>query len=116
MTGRLRILWKRFIQGNPAAAPEWRASPGAFERWALANGYADAKLLLRYHKERGYTPGNCYWAEKTNRGQGRRNKHFITLGGETHSAAEWARITGIPYQTIMGRIAVGRTPEEILRK
>jgi len=113
---RLRRLWERFIQGNPAAYQPWRKDPAEFETWSLANGYDDTKLLLRYHKEHGYTPENCRWGARRNRGQGRKAKHYITLDGETHGAAEWARLTGIPYETIRGRICSGKPPEEILRK
>lgn len=115
MSTRLRRLWEKFIKDNPAAYPPWKADLSAFGAWAEANGYDDSKLLLRYHKGEGYTPENCHWSDRKNRGQGRGAKHYITLDGETRSAAEWSRITGIPYETIRGRVCSGKAPEEILR-
>lgn len=112
LTSRLYRIWKQFIEGKPAACAEWRHNASAFIAWAQAHGYQDDKLLLRYHKDGGYTPENCHWADKRNQGQGRKPKHIITINGERHSAAEWARITGIPYETIRGRIAAGSTPEQ----
>lgn len=115
LTSRLYRIWKQFIEGKPAACAEWRHNASAFIAWAQAHGYQDDKLLLRYHKDGGYTPENCHWAEKRNQGQGRKPKHFITLGGETRSMAEWSRLTGIPYQAIRGRMMAGKPPEEILK-
>lgn len=115
MSTRLQCLWENFIRDNPAAYPLWKSDPSAFRTWAEAHGYNDGKLLLRYHKKRGYIPENCHWSDKKNRGQGRGAKHYITLDGEIRSVAEWSRITGIPYETIRGRLCSGKAPEEILR-
>ena len=112
LTSRLYRIWKQFIEGKPAACAEWRHNASAFIAWAQAHGYQDDKLLLRYHKDGGYTPENCHWAGKRNQGQGRKPKHIITINGERHSAAEWARITGVNYHTILYRLEAGNTPEQ----
>ena len=113
-------VWRMMMNQNSVRGievhEEWKKDAGAFAEWAIENGIGEGKHFLRYDTRKGFTPENCHFSDNPNQAQGRKSRHFITLDGETHSAAEWARITGIPYQTIMGRIAVGRTPEEILRK
>lgn len=109
LTTRLYRIWKQFIEGKPAACAEWRHNASAFIAWAQAHGYQDDKLLLRFHGSGEYTPDNCFWSKKSGQYA---TKRFITAGGITQSMTEWARDTGIPYETIRGRIAAGNTPEQ----
>ena len=45
----------------------------------------------------------------------KQKRHFITFNGETHSIAEWSRITGIRYDTLRVRLVQkGWTPERAL--
>lgn len=61
-----------------------------------------------------YCPGNCVWATITEQNNNfSRNRRF-SHNGETHTIAQWARLTGIPKQTIRYRLEVGYSSEEIL--
>lgn len=84
------------------------------QRWieSFANFYADMKdrpskfhTLDRIDNERGYSPDNCRWATRLAQSNNTRRNLYITHDNETHSLADWARITGIPYDTLYARIA-----------
>lgn len=82
----------------------WQRSFSKFREWALTNGYAEDLTLDRMDFNAGYCPENCQWISHQEQMQNTSRNHYLTLNGETHSMAEWSRITGIPYGTIKGRI------------
>ncbi|MDD3229174.1 MAG: AP2 domain-containing protein [Oscillospiraceae bacterium] len=94
---------------------EWKDDILTFAKWSVENGYEPDKKLLRYDTDKGFYPWNCRWGE-ANQAQGRRSKKIFTFNGETHSLAEWSRITGIHRDTIECRMLAGKAPEEILKK
>lgn len=75
-----------------------------FYDWAIANGYADDLTLDRKDTNGNYCPENCRWITSKKQANNRRNNHFITYNGETHTIAEWAEITGINQSTLRSRI------------
>lgn len=88
--------------------PEWEKFEN-FEKWARTTGYnEDADngeyTLDRIDNNKGYSPENCRWATRKEQNNNRRGVYQITLNGETHSIAEWSRITGICAETIKGRL------------
>lgn len=52
-----------------------------------------------------YEPNNVRWATRKEQNNNRRNNHFITYNGETHTIAEWSDITGIEGRKISGRLS-----------
>ena len=93
---------------------EWRHNFAAFRDWALAHGYANNLTIDRIDVNGNYCPENCRWATAIEQASNRRNSILITYNGETHTAAEWSRITGIYWGTIYTRIHKGWPPEKIL--
>ena len=71
-----------------------------FMEWALANGYNDSLTIDRIDSNGNYCPENCRWADKYKQANNKRNNCKITLNNETHTVAEWSRITNLPYNTI----------------
>lgn len=86
----------------------------AFRDWALANGYQDNLTLDRKDTNGPYSSENCRWATMTEQQNNKRNNRILTYDGETHTAPEWARMTGIPVTTIYNRMEYGWTAERIL--
>lgn len=95
---------------------EWLHDFVAFRTWALSHGYADTLTINRINNDGPYSPENCEWVDaKTQASNTRRNKH-VTLNGETHTIAEWSRITGLGLSCLYHRFRKGLSAEEILKK
>lgn len=83
---------------------EWFNDFEAFYNWAICNGYDKNLSIDRINVDEGYSPENCRWATRSEQNNNRRNCVELTFRGEKHTMAEWARIVGIPYQTLKDRI------------
>ena len=100
--------------------PEWRHDYMNFYEWSMANGYRKGLTIERIDNDGDYSPENCRWATKIEQDNNRRTNHFITYNAETHTIAEWSRISGITPSAIYGRLKNGwsieRTLTEPLRR
>ena len=94
---------------------EWADSFDAFYQWAIHSGYEKGLQIDRADNEKGYSPDNCRWVTALQNENNRRNNHLLTCDGETHTLAEWSRITGMPSTTIVTRLYRGKTIEEALK-
>lgn len=86
---------------------EWRGNFAAFREWAMSHGYDDAKSIDRVDNDKGYSPDNCRWVDAMTQGNNRRINRMLTVEGQTHTLAEWSRLTGIGYTTIRERLKRG---------
>lgn len=88
--------------------PEWHDF-GRFyaDMGPRPNGSA---TLERIDNNRGYEPGNCRWATRTEQGRNKRNNVLITIDGEAMPLSAWAERVGLKYRTIHQRIAIGWDP------
>ncbi len=89
------------------------------DRWIeFQNFYADMgekpknKSLERRDNNQGYSPENCYWADRKSQNSNKRNNIYLTAKGEVFTLTEWTRKTGICHSTIVLRLKAG-WPEEI---
>lgn len=88
---------------------EWLNDFQAFHDWAYANGYDETApkgqcTLDRIDVNGNYEPSNCRWISICEQNANRTNNHSVTYCGETHTIAEWARITGISENALYNRI------------
>lgn len=93
---------------------EWLHNFEAFRNWSLENGYADDLTIDRINVDGDYCPDNCRWSTQLEQQNNKRNNHYEVFNGETHTLAEWQKITGIPQATIRGRLKRGWTIERAL--
>lgn len=106
------IKYEKFGAKGARMCDEWKNDFDAFKEWSMNNGYETGAFLLRYDVLQGFSPWNCKWTKKPDNGQGRKGSIMITANGETHSLAEWSRITGLHRSSIEERLLRGATPEE----
>lgn len=96
--------------------PEWLNSFSAFKEWALQNGYRGDLSIDRIDNDKGYSPDNCRWADQSTQSNNTAKCHFIIAFGQKHSMMEWAKITGISYNTLKKRAIAGESGEYMLRR
>ena len=89
---------------------EW-SDFNCFYNWAIQNGYSDKLTIDRRDVNKGYSPDNCRFVTRIEQANNKRNSVYISFNGESHTYAEWERISGIGRKTIMYRIKHGWTPE-----
>lgn len=126
---RLNVIWRemRYRCNTPTAdcysdyggrgirvCKEWNESFEAFRDWAMANGYKDNLTIDREDNDGNYEPGNCRWITIQAQSNNRRTSLYLTHNGETMTAVDWSRKTGINRHTLYSRIRQGLPTEEIL--
>lgn len=71
--------------------------------------------IERRNNDKGYEPGNCYWATRYEQAQNKRNTRTLTYAGRTQTISEWAAETGIKRETLKMRLRKGWAAEEALK-
>jgi hypothetical protein len=90
-----------------------------FRNFLADMGERPSKLYTidRYPDKNGkYKPGNARWATKQEQAVNRRNTHWITFNGQTHTICEWAKLLNVAYSTIRRRLDKGHSIESILMR
>lgn len=88
-----------------------------FFYWALKNGWEKGLTIERLNNDKGYSPDNCKWISMKEQPKNRRTNRQITYNGQTHTLAEWSRITGIARKTLEMRLdSKNFTVEEAFEK
>lgn len=92
---------------------EWESFE-SFRDWALASGYEEGLSIERIDVDGNYCPENCTWISLGDQQKNKTNAVLIIKDGETHSVAEWARITGLTDSVIRHRMERHTDPNIIL--
>jgi hypothetical protein len=95
---------------------EWKNDKTKFFEWAFSNGYSENLTIDRIDPDGNYCPENCRWVDYVVQANNKKNNHRETIDGETHTIAEWSRISGINPLLINNRIRRGWTPKEAVFK
>lgn len=90
---------------------EWEKDFEEFKKWAMAHGYRQELTLDRIDNNRGYEPYNCRWVSRRVQANNRSTNIRITCRGETHTIAQWGRLSGTPAKIISRRLSRGWSPE-----
>ncbi len=94
---------------------EWGNSK-AFIQWALDHGYKPGLEIDRIDTNGDYCPENCRWIPRIVNANNKRSNVIIEYNGETHTAAEWARILNVNYKNLMRNLSKGDSFEEAVRR
>ena len=86
---------------------EWRNDKTKFFEWALSNGYSEGLSLDRIDNDGNYCPENCRWVNSIIQANNRSTNKLVECKGETHTLAEWSRISGVPDNRISWRLKRG---------
>ena len=92
--------YKRYGAKGIYVCESWKNHFEIFKSWAMKNGYTDKLTLDRIDNAKGYEPINCRWATNKEQANNKTNNLRITINGVTHTASEWADITGINLKRI----------------
>lgn len=97
---------------------EWH-NLDTFATWAYENGFDEQKgrseqTIDRIDNNGNYCPENCRFTDMVTQSNNKRNNRRIICGRETHTLAEWSKITGINRTTISARLNSGMSEEEAL--
>lgn len=92
----------------------WVNDFALFRKWAMQNGYDDTLTVDRIDVDGDYSPENCRWVDYTTQANNRTNNVFIEYSGETHTIAEWSRITGLTYDHIRDKLRYGHDMSTVL--
>ena len=87
-----------------------------FYAWAMANGYTESMTIDRIDNSHGYSPDNCRWVSAFDQASNKKNNHNVTWNGETHTLAEWSRITGIRSELLRYRLRRGMDLNLVFKK
>ena len=83
--------------------PQWYEFE-QFYGWALGAGYNKGLTIERKNNNEGYNPSNCIWTSKLRQANNRRSNRRIEYKGESHTLADWGRITRIKDTILWKRI------------
>ncbi len=73
--------------------------------------------LDRIDNDKGYFPENCRWATKREQVRNRSDNVWVSLEGKTLMLIDWAKLTGVNFNTIKTRLRRGWSEEKaILQK
>jgi len=95
---------------------EWLDDFMNFYNWSMNNGYKKGLTIDRIDNDGDYEPSNCRWADNITQCNNRRSNRKLTVNSETHTIAEWSRITGVGSSTIINRLNNGVSPKMALRE
>lgn len=66
----------------------------------------------RIDSKGNYEPGNCRWATKVEQRRNTCTVRPVTIDGETQLITDWAKVSGVPEESISSRLRKGWSPKD----
>lgn len=100
---------------------EWINDFESFSNWAYDNGYVENAsrgecTIDRIDVNGDYCKDNCRWVSQKVQTNNKRNNHYITYNGETHTITEWNNILGYKKGVLSRRIFSGWNIDDAFTK
>jgi hypothetical protein len=97
--------YKYYGQRGIEVHPRWLK----YENFLADMGRRPSPLhsIERRNNNGGYSPTNCKWGTKSEQVANKRNNRKLTLGDDTFTLSEWARISGLKRTTLSRRLDAG---------
>lgn len=86
---------------------EWEKSFESFRMWSSMNGYSDDLTIDRIDNNGNYCPENCRWISNNEQQLNKRTNRIVDYNGQSMPLSEWAKITGLKWKTLQGRLDSG---------
>lgn len=93
---------------------EWRNDFITFYNWSMENGYQDNLSIDRIDNDKGYSPSNCRWTDRTTQNNNTRHNVYLTYNGKTQTMKQWSDELNTPISTICCRKKRGYNDEDCL--
>ena len=106
-------LFPRFGARGIQVCERWRGSFAAFIE-DMGRRPSAEHSLVRIDPDGNFDKANCRWAVRREQPDERSSGRKITVDGETHQIAEWARRTGRGRAALAARLARGWSPVEAI--
>lgn len=96
----------------------WEKSYVAFRDYViqLENYGIKGYTIDRIDVNGDYVPGNIRWADAETQSNNTRANHLMELDGKILTAKQWSKRLGIKYSTLMNRIRMGWSDEDVLTR
>ena len=94
----------------------WLSNPVNFYAWAYEHGYGKGMSIERMDVNGNYEPSNCTFIPLKQQAANKRNNHYVTINGCTHTLTEWCRQMNINRDIVKSRIKSGMSDVEALTK
>ena len=118
--------WKNAVQRTTNEKnPDWAAYGGRgikmCEQWLMSfvtfrvdmgPRPTPAHSLDRIDNDGPYAPENCRWSTKSEQSNNTRSNLVLTHDGETKTATDWAKVSGVPSNSIRQRRKKGWSDSE----
>lgn len=106
---------------RPAYAKYGAVGITVCERWKIFDNFAvdmgekpEGMTIERIDNSKGYEPGNCKWANRTEQALNRKSNVLITYNGVTKHESIWCKEKGFGPGTIKKRLLRGWTIKQAL--
>lgn len=93
---------------------EWINAFAEFHKWSMENGYLHNLTIDRIDNNKNYCPSNCRWVSRAIQNQNTRRTIYIIVKGEKQLLSDFARFSGITYNTAYSRYKKGQYGKRVV--